>query len=124
MGNKWVFHDGQGGQNYEKKSSKKLGGKLTSGSGSKAQKGDVKLSTSQYEFLLELKTTTKESLSVKKEWLYKIRKAGLEQDRIPLLMFSFITMNGDVVNEEEWMLMPSSHFWEMCGLNKVFGRNM
>lgn len=113
--NKWQNTDvGRGGKSFEKKSAKKKGGYLTSGSGSKAQKGDLILG----DLLLELKSTTKESIVLKKEWLHKIRKAAMEQGKTPILVVAFITMNGDVVNQEEWVCMPSSYFDTMTEREK------
>lgn len=99
--NKWIMNDtGKGGKNYEKKASKLLKGQLTSGSGAKEKKGDLLVQ----DLLLELKTSTHESLTLKKEYLQKIKKAAIEQDKQPGLLFSFVTMNG--VAEEEWICIP------------------
>jgi hypothetical protein len=101
--NKWIITDtGKGGKNYEKKASKALQGQLTPGSGSQAKKGDLLIG----DLLLELKTSTNESITLKKEYLHKIRKAALEQNKQPGLLFSFVTMNG--VSEEEWLAVPLS----------------
>jgi len=91
---------GKGGKNYEKKTQKSLKGQLTSGSGSGEKKGDLLFG----DLLLELKSSTKESISIKKEYLQKIRKAAIEQNKQPGLLFSFVTING--VPEEEWLCIP------------------
>jgi outer membrane protein W len=103
---------GKGGKNYEKKSAKKLQGQLTSGSGAKDKKGDLLFGN----LLLELKSSTHESITLKKEYLQKIRKAAIEQNKQPGLLFSFVTMNG--VAEEEWLCIPL-YLWRYINEDKT-----
>lgn len=104
MKNKWIINDdGRSGKRYEKKTAKSLKGQLQSGSGSKDKKGDIVLN----DILLELKSTTHASFSLKKEYLQKIKKAALEQNMIPILMFAFVNGNGEPL--EEWACVPSCY---------------
>lgn len=101
MKNKWIItDDGRSGKRYEKKTAKSLKGKLQSGSGSKDKKGDILFN----DLLLELKSTTHNSFSLKKEYLQKIKKAAIEQNKIPGLLFAFVNGNGE--STEEWLIIP------------------
>ena len=84
-------------QEQEKQVAKKLGGRTTAASGAlHSDKGDV----STDDFLVECKRTDKAQLSLKKEWLQKIKsEAGM---KTPLLHFE--------IQEEKWVAMPESWF--------------
>lgn len=116
MRNKWIINDdGRSGKRYEKKTAKFLKGQLQSGSGSKDKKGDIILN----RLILELKSTVSASFSLKKEYLQKIKKAAVEQDKIPVLLFAFVNGNGESI--EEWACFPSYFLKE---LYEKYERNM
>ena len=66
----------------EKRLAKKNNGRVQAGSGMFfGDKGDVR-----YQFhLIEAKTTKKDSIVIKKQWLDKIRKEAIKDGRIPAL---------------------------------------
>lgn len=68
-----------------------LGGKVTSGSGNKDEKGDVRVSKI---VRLELKTTTKKSFSVTLDMINKIEAAALSCGEVPVLEVEFINEAG------------------------------
>jgi hypothetical protein len=77
----------------ERELAKRSGGRLTPGSGSKTQKGDVRKA---YGIIrIEAKTTTKKSFSVTKEMVRKIEDASLPNGEIPAIVIEFINENGD-----------------------------
>ena len=70
---------------------KQLGGRTTSGSGNKREKGDVR---TKGVLRLELKTTTKKSFSVTQSMIDKIEEAALTCDELPAIEIEFINENG------------------------------
>lgn len=107
---KWFVDDvGAGGKRYEVKAAKKLKGHLVSRSGSGSRKGDMVVG----QFIIEAKTSTKNSITIQKEWLSKVRKASFSQEKIPALLISFVTMNGD--GQESWVAIPEYIFNELIG---------
>lgn len=76
-----------------------MGGRVQPGSGSSMYaKGDVKTS----EFLIECKATDKASLSLKGDWLAKIREEARGQGLVPALALN--------ISGEEWVAIPRSLF--------------
>lgn len=82
---KWITKDKskKKSQKQERRLAKKLkDGRVQAGSGSLwGAKGDVRTKI----HLIELKRTDKLSISLKKEWLDKITKEALKDNRIPSL---------------------------------------
>lgn len=82
----------------EKLVAKTLSGKMTKGS----KRGDVKTGG----WLVECKTTNKESIGIKKEWLEKICRQANARGKKPALVIGFGT---DVFGgDRDWMLIPIS----------------
>lgn len=75
---------------------KKVGGSTTLGSGSKAQKGDVRVPKITR---LEAKCTSKRSFRVDLETIRKIEDAGLPNDEIPAIVVEFIDQHQNVIGE-------------------------
>ena len=74
----------------EKKLGKKYGARQTCNSGAKwFSKGDLKTET----HLIEVKSTEKKQMTVKKEWLYKIRTEAIKSGKDPVMIIDF----GDIV---------------------------
>lgn len=103
---------GVAGRVAEKSLAKRLGGSLTPGSGAlDGAKGDVKVGN----FLIENKTTTNDSFSVKKDHLYKIYQESLEVSKTPALAIQFVTDEGKSNKRDRWVCIPESVFMEFLG---------
>lgn len=101
---------GDAGVKAEKRFAKRVKGNQTPGSGVKdGAKGDVELPT----FLVENKTTTSQSISLKMDWLLKIYQEALETDRYPALSFQFIDGMGNSEKRERWVCIPEHVFAEL-----------
>jgi len=72
---------------------KKVGGRVTPGSGNKQEKGDVR---KKGVCRIECKATSKKSFSVTKEMLHKIENAALPAGEIPLIQVDFLNEYGRV----------------------------
>lgn len=70
-----------------------------SGSGSR-HKGDV----TEDLLLIEAKTTGKESISIKREWVLDIRRKAAETGQLPALTFGF---DDQGLGREDWTALPS-----------------
>ena len=67
----------------EKELAKDLGAKTTPASGATPfRKGDMRLNG----YLIESKATANKSISIKLEWLLKIEKEALNEDKTPLII--------------------------------------
>lgn len=66
----------------EKAQAKRIGGKVTTGSGNKYEKGDVRL---KGVARIEAKTTKNSSYSVSKETIRKLEEAAFGSGEIPIL---------------------------------------
>lgn len=82
----------------EKKGAKKYGGYTTTGSGNKADKGDVNAGGYKIEF----KRTDKKSISVTLEWLEKIKEQAFAARMKPALEIE--------IQDESWTMIPSEDF--------------
>ncbi len=101
---------GRAGRSSERRLSKNLGGRLTPASGAMdGAKGDIHLN----DFLLEAKSTTRDSFSVDYRQLAKIKAESLANDKTPGLTVSFTTGNGHPRQSGEWVLIPLSTFKEL-----------
>lgn len=84
-----------------------LGGRQTIGSGNiDGDKGDVEVD----QFLIEVKSTAKASMSVKVDWLRKITSEALQKSKVPALMVSFTTDDGRETKDGDWVMVPKSYF--------------
>lgn len=99
------------GRLYEARAALTMGGTLRPNSGAMASaKGDMTINN----WLLELKTTTDNSLSVKLGWLVKITEESVAMGKYPALLFSFVGTNGKPRNAEtEWVCIPKQKFMEL-----------
>ncbi len=101
---------GRSGRISERNLAHALGGKTTPASGAMdGAKGDIRLG----DFLLESKSTTRDSFSVEYGHLAKIRAEALASDKEAGLTVSFITGNGKSRASGEWVLLPLSVFREL-----------
>lgn len=98
---------GEAGRKVEKTLAKKLGGKLTIGSGAlDFQKGDIKLG----EFLIESKSTVKDSYKIDLNVLAKIKGEALCADKEPVLAISFTNGNGKIKECGSWAMIEYGEF--------------
>jgi Holliday junction resolvase len=81
----------------ERELAKRSGGRLTPGSGSKTQKGDVR--NAYGVFRIEAKTTMKKSFSVTREMVRKIEDASLPNGEVPAIVIEFLNDEGEPVME-------------------------
>lgn len=86
-------------QKQEKDAAKRYGGRTTSGSGNKRDKGDVSIYAG---VRLEAKRTDKNSISVKKEWLQKISEEAFAERQRPAVEIE--------IQDEQWVLIPELEF--------------
>lgn len=103
------------GRASEQRVCAELGGKLSLASGAlECDKGDFSFNanvtyTPSTKFLVECKSTVKQSFSVKHSWLQKITKEAHEVDSVPLLTVSFVNEHGlSQTNNSDWVLVPLS----------------
>lgn len=90
-GQKTVSHNNAPKQ--EKRLAIQLGGKLTTGSGNKDEKGDVRI---KGVARIEAKCTTRGSFSVTKDMLRKIEDAAVSSGELPIIAIDFLDENGKV----------------------------
>lgn len=101
---------GETGNRSEKKTAKRLGGRQTPASGAMAgAKGDIELPA----FLVEAKSTIKESISLKREWLTKISGEALGKNKAPCVAITFTTENGLPKPRGKWILIREQDFKEL-----------
>lgn len=75
---------------------KKLGGRVTKGSGSQREKGDVRKTGL---CRIECKSTQRLSFPVTRDTLFKIQSAAASTSEIPALIVEFLNERGAVENE-------------------------
>lgn len=98
---------GVAGRKAEKSLSKRLKGSLTPGSGNlSGRKGDLTVG----EFLMENKTSTMDSFSIRKDHLYKIYQEALEVSKTPALSVQFVTSDGNSAKRDRWVMITEATF--------------
>lgn len=70
----------------EAETAKRFGGKLTPGSGNKAEKGDVRI---KGVARIENKTTKNKSFSITREMVQKIENAAMPCGEVPIIVVEF-----------------------------------
>lgn len=101
---------GKAGRKSEQRLTRQLGGRARPASGAmEGAKGDIDLGT----VLLEAKSTTGHSISVKHSWLAKIGKEARSEGKLPALSLSFINEDGSPVMDGEWVMIPMHKFKEL-----------
>jgi len=92
------------GRRSEKRVAKSMGMKLTPASGAlPGAKGDFRDGT----YLVEAKSTVKDSISIKHAWLQKISQEAMNTNRVPLLHISFVVGSGQAKSEGDWIAVPA-----------------
>lgn len=103
---------GEAGRRSEKRLGKALGARPRPASGAMpGAKGDLALPT----VLLEAKSTTAASLTLKHDWLIKIATEARAENKQPALAVSFTDAQGRPVKDGEWVLMPLRRWRELTG---------
>ena len=106
------------GQKSEKRVVKNMGGIQVIASGAiEGLKSDGVLD----HFRVECKSTTKKSISVKWDWLLKIRKEALETNRCPVLTLSFVNPQGEAETAGDWAVIPLHEFLDYVQWKKENG---
>ena len=70
---------------------------------------------------IECKATIKNSISLKREWLLKIREEALATNKIPVLTISFVTADGESKEGGDFAVIPLylfTDFAEWLGENE------
>lgn len=107
------------GRVSERRVAKKIGAKPRAGSGAvEGFKGDSHLLLgSGAGILFESKCTIHQSLSVKKEWLDKIREEALSEGKYPALTVSFVDQYGRPQDgNSDWVMFPQYLAKELLSL--------
>ncbi|MFI5102878.1 MAG: hypothetical protein ACHP9V_05855 [Terriglobales bacterium] len=101
---------GRTGRLSEKRLAKKLGGRQTPASGAMiGAKGDISFE----KLLMEAKSTTNDSMSLKFEWLAKIAAEARNMGKTPALAVSFVTPTGHDWPDGDWVMVPMDVFKEL-----------
>lgn len=61
------------------------------------------------KFLIQIKSTIKKSISVKREWLDSLTEDSIMRDKIPTLIVRFDD-DGTIIAPEDWVAIPLSDF--------------
>ena len=100
---------GRSGRKSEKRLTKDLDGRARPASGAMAgAKGDIDLGP----FLLEAKSTTQASMSVKFDWLLKIAREARAEGKSAALAISFVNDEGQALLDGEWVVVSKQKFQE------------
>jgi hypothetical protein len=103
---------GDAGRRSEKLTAKSLGARLRPASGAmEGAKGDMVLP----QALVEAKSTTGDSISIKYSWLGKITQEAFGAGKYPALTVTFTDQNGRPVNFGQWVMIPLHVYQEMAG---------
>ncbi len=101
---------GQSGLNAESRTLKRLGLQPTVASGSHpGSKGDGY----DEKWLVEIKSTTGKSFSVRLEHLAKIAVEAAGAARTPALSFAFVTEDGRPIRGGAWVMVPEYIWMEL-----------
>jgi len=106
---------GKAGRKSEKRLAKTLGARQRPASGAMVgAKGDISFNN----ILLEAKSTTRNSISIKLAWLLKITHEARSEDKIPALSLSFTRANGNPYPDGEWVALPLHQYLELLALSE------
>ena len=95
----------QHGSRAEKKASKRMGARQTLASGAlEWDKGDYEVA----DMLLDSKATIHRSVSLKLDWLEKIRKEAQGKKMVGGIHIQFTNPDGEPVPNGSWIVLPES----------------
>ena len=107
---------GEAGRKAEKSIAQRLRADLTLSSGAMAgNKGDMTIDRKAWKFLMEAKSTSSESMSLKMSWLAKIQHEAISQDKTPAIAINFTNDHGLSVMAGRWVAIPEGVFRELIG---------
>jgi hypothetical protein len=99
------------GKMAERRTAKRIGARLQPNSGSmEGAKGDMSLGA---DFLLEHKSSIRDTMPLDLNWLAKITREAASKARHPAVAIVFTTENGKPVKFGSWVMMPESVFHEL-----------
>lgn len=101
--------DNNHGRKAEDQAAKRLKGKLSPGSGNKGVKGDYTVG----KFKIENKATVKDSISLKMDWLLKIKRESIEVSDIPALAIQFVDGQGTPRKNGAWVMVEEDVFKQL-----------
>ena len=105
---------GHNGRVAEKDFSKRLSGRLRPGSGAvEGAKGDVVVAGAKVTLLVENKATQTGTMSLKRDWFYKIHQEALGMNQTPALAFQFTNEAGKSEKRERWVAVSEEFFQEL-----------
>lgn len=103
---------GKAGRKSETRMATKISGRLRPASGAMpGAKGDIVIA----DFLVEAKSTTRDSLGVKFDWLINILRYARGEGKKPALTVSFVAEDGKPKRDGDWVLIRLSDFQELTG---------
>lgn len=76
------------------------------------------------EFRVECKSTVKESISIKHNWLTKIRDEAIETNRVPVLTISFVDAQGQPKLAGDWAVIPQHLFNEFSDFMRDYANEV
>lgn len=107
---------GGAGRKAENSFASRIRGEQTLASGAKdSDKGDVKVVREVHKFLMEVKSTQNESMSLKLLWLLKIAQEALESKTEPAVAIIFTNDHGVTLKNGSWVLVREDKFKELIG---------
>jgi hypothetical protein len=107
---------GYQGRKAEQSLAKRISGTLQPASGAlEGAKGDMVVSGARVDILLENKSTTTASFSIRRDQLFKIYQEALEASKVPALSFQFVDPLGKSEKRERWVCIPEAAFQELIG---------
>jgi hypothetical protein len=104
--------NGRAGNKSEKLTAKRLNAQLTRYSGAMPnERADMELK----QFKIEAKSTTKDSISITRDWLCKVAYEAKQENMTPALVVTFVLATGEARKGESYVLIPEATFKEMVG---------
>lgn len=103
---------GRSGMKAEKKTAKRLKAQPSKFSGAKP---NDRADMTREQFLIELKTTLGDTMSVRLEWLLKIQAEAVSASKVPALHFQFITGDGKPRSGGSYIAIREEDFAELAG---------
>jgi Holliday junction resolvase len=105
---------GAAGRRAENSLASRLRGETTMASGALARdKGDVKITRKDWKFLMEAKSTQKDSISLKLDWLLQIAQQALEAGKTASCAINFTNDHGVLRKHGSWIMVREDVFRQL-----------
>jgi len=62
------------------------------------------------KYLIEVKSTVRESIGIKKAWVYELERDAIMRGKIGALLLAFVTTEGKTVELNPWVAVPLIDF--------------